>query len=642
MVAADASGAVPFTINFSNTAGTAGTQVSTTTNSSSVTFDKTAPTVTSITRMTPGTQTINATTVTFQVTFSEGTRGVDVNDFSFFKVSGTVTGTISAVSPASPPNSSIIYNLTVSNISQTGEFRINLKATGTGIVDAADNAITTGFTTGETYIITTAPPITLSGFATINYFTPLNISSHTGQKPQAKTWKFAGKWWAALATEQGTKIFKLVGNNWTDIITLSTANNAKCDVRVVGDVVHLLLFRTSTSYVVSIEYDPATDKYKLWSKRNAKANITFETGTETATMDMDASGRMWIASDGDTDIRVRYSDFPYGTWSAPIVLATGVTIDDICSITTLNDGKIGVFWGNQNTQRFGFRTHANGAIPSTWSADENPASQSALNVGHGFSDDHLQLMLASDGTLYVAMKTSYDTDGYPKIGLLVRRPAGTWDNLYPVTTNLVGTRPMVILNESIGKLKVLYTSLEGGGNILYKEALISDLTNFSQEFTLFNGNYNYLTSTHQTYNPEIAVIVTDQSAVQLTAAGFLGSDAATTSSASITSSPFSKAITLDSTKRSSITSTAEETLFRVYPNPVSTNATVQFSLKETGKYRISLYTTNGVAVSVLSEGWSEADKIGTIGINCSNLKKGVYLIRLKTNNYTTSRKLIIR
>ncbi|WP_147205100.1 T9SS type A sorting domain-containing protein, partial [Segetibacter aerophilus] len=492
-----------------------------------------------------------------------------------------------------------------------------------------------------TYIITTTPPITLSGFATVSYLNPLNISSHTGQKPQAKTWKFAGKWWAALATDQGTKIFKLVGSDWTDIITLSTATNTKCDVRVVGDVVHLLLFRTSTSYVVSVEYDPATDKYKLWSKRNSKASITFETGTETATIDMDASGRMWIASDGDTDIRVRYSDFPYGTWSAPIILATGVTVDDICSITTLNNGKIGLFWSNQNTQRFGFRTHMDGDSPSTWSADENPASQSALSVGHGFSDDHLQLMLASDGTLYVAMKTSYDTDGYPKIGLLVRRPVGTWDNLYPVTTNLVGTRPMVILNESIGKVKVLYTSLEGGGDILYKEALISDLTNFSQQFTLFNGNYNYLTSTHQTYNPEIAVIVTDQSATQLRAAGFLGSDAGTSSSTSITSSPFMKATAIDSANKGAIPNT-EETSFRVYPNPVSTNATVQFSLVEQGKYHISLYTTSGVALSVLSEGWSEAHKTQTITINCSNLNPGMYLLRLKTNNYTTSQKLIVR
>ena len=34
--------------------------------------------------------------------------------------------------------------------------------------------------------------------------------------------------------------------------------------------------------------------------------------------------------------------------------------------------------------------------------------------------------------LYAAVKTSYDTPGYPKIALLIRRPAGTWDDLYSV------------------------------------------------------------------------------------------------------------------------------------------------------------------------------------------------------------------
>ena len=37
------------------------------------------------------------------------------------------------------------------------------------------------------------------------------------------------------------------------------------------------------------------------------------------------------------------------------------------------------------------------------------------------ADDHLNVAVASDGTLYAAVKTSYDTAGYPKIAMLVRR-----------------------------------------------------------------------------------------------------------------------------------------------------------------------------------------------------------------------------
>ena len=93
-----------------------------------------------------------------------------------------------------------------------------------------------------------------------------------------------------------------------------------------------------------------------------------------------------------------------------------------------------MFWSNQSTNLFGFRVHEDGAVATQWSTDERPASQSALNVGGGMADDHMHLAVAADGTLYAAVKTSYDKSGYPKIALLVRRPNGVWDNLYSIST----------------------------------------------------------------------------------------------------------------------------------------------------------------------------------------------------------------
>ena len=118
---------------------------------------------------------------------------------------------------------------------------------------------------------------------------------------------------------------------------------------------------------------------------------------------------MWVAWEGAQNVYVSWSDSPYSTWSSPITIATGVTTDDICAIIAM-PGKIGVLWSNQNTQRFGFRTHVNSETdPSIWTTDEVPASQSALDVGLGMADDHLNMKVGSDGTLYCAVKTSYDT-----------------------------------------------------------------------------------------------------------------------------------------------------------------------------------------------------------------------------------------
>jgi hypothetical protein len=68
----DATGVVPFTINFSDAAGNAGTQVTSTTNSSSITFDKTSPTVT------VDTKTTTDTTPSLSGTLDDSTASVSV------------------------------------------------------------------------------------------------------------------------------------------------------------------------------------------------------------------------------------------------------------------------------------------------------------------------------------------------------------------------------------------------------------------------------------------------------------------------------------------------------------------------------------------------------------------------------------
>ena len=132
---------------------------------------------------------------------------------------------------------------------------------------------------------------------------------------------------------------------------------------------------------------------------------------------------------------MHYSDSPYTAFTGPITLANNINDDDIGVVTALPNDTIGVLWSNQTTRRFGFKVHVDGQLATTWSADEVPAAASALNVGLGMADDHLNVAVASDGTLYAAVKTSYDTAGYPKIAMLIRRPNGTWDPLYEVDQN---------------------------------------------------------------------------------------------------------------------------------------------------------------------------------------------------------------
>lgn len=458
-----------------------------------------------------------------------------------------------------------------------------------------------------------------AGFSSINALAPEPASAQTGEKPQSKPWKYDGKWWAVFPNSGGTYLWRLDGTGWTNVLKLSSRTSSQADCKVAGNITHVFLYQGPSSQMASVEYVPETKTYKLWSKRTSTVGISLDKGVETATIDIDSHGRMWLASAGVNDINMRWSDPPYTNWSSPITIATGVLDDDICAVIAL-PGKIGVLWSNQSTKRFGFKTHTDGADPSVWTADEVPASQSALNVGKGMADDHINMAVASDGTLYAAVKTSYDTKGYPVVALLVRRPTGKWDNLYEVAR--IGTRPIVILNEEQGRLKVIYTSNNSGGNILYKETATSSIS-FGSQLTLLNGTYNNPTSSKDNYNPDVVVLVSNNTHV----VGVLASDGAvitTAPAAPLLASPSNGATDVPvspwlswkaSTGADSYqvqVSLAKDFSSRVFDKSGIAGTSVQVSGLSNGTvYHWRARASNAAGTSAWSSAWSFTTETGT-------------------------------
>ena len=142
-----------------------------------------------------------------------------------------------------------------------------------------------------------------------------SISAATGEKPQAKVWKYAGKYWAVFANNSGTYIWRLTNTTWHSVLKLTSKTNSRADYKVVGSVTHILLYEGSSSEFVSVEYVSSSKSYQLWSRRSSTVNLTLDAGAETATIDIDGKGRMWLAAAGTSQINVRYSDPPYSTWN---------------------------------------------------------------------------------------------------------------------------------------------------------------------------------------------------------------------------------------------------------------------------------------------------------------------------------------
>ncbi|TYL48324.1 DUF4347 domain-containing protein [Marinomonas sp. IMCC 4694] len=121
--------------------------------------DTTGPSVVAINR--DGAALTTADTATFTVSFNEAVTGVDVSDFS---LTAGATGNISSVT-----GSGSTYQVTVNSIEGNGALRLDLKASGTGITDTAGNAISAGFTSGDTLTIdNTAAVVTGSQSVTLD------------------------------------------------------------------------------------------------------------------------------------------------------------------------------------------------------------------------------------------------------------------------------------------------------------------------------------------------------------------------------------------------------------------------------------------------------------------------------------------
>ena len=338
------------------------------------------------------------------------------------------------------------------------------------------------------------------------------VPAATGEKPQSKLWFHDGHWRAVLSATGGAKLWRLEGRNWGEVLHLSDATKATADIATIGNLAHILLYEGPRSQLVSLEYDPAAKKYKPWTQRPSPTAVPLEPASETATIGVDSSGRMWLASDGKAEVHVRWSDPPCTTFSPPLTLASGIKPDDICALTVLPDGGVGVLWSNQRTKRFGFRKHATGAAAEDWAADEVPAGHSAIPWKNGMADDHLNWAVASDGALYAAVKTSYDTEGYPLIGLLVRRPSGQWDKLYEVDEE--GTRPIVFLREKENQVIVVYT--DSRENAIVCKTSNADHIAFGPRRTLIAGakRVNNVTGTKQGIVDEAVVLARDGDVVR--------------------------------------------------------------------------------------------------------------------------------
>lgn len=337
-------------------------------------------------------------------------------------------------------------------------------------------------------------------------------SDDTATTPQSKAWFHGHTWWTVLPSStpsSGSWLYRLEPNNtWTAVLKVSSMKG-RSDVKAVGNLAHVLLV-SSDAQVVTIEYQAALQTYRLWPVNPSPVPVFVG---ESGTLEVDSTGKLWLATDHLNWVDVYYADYPYASFTGPISLTDQTSVSDVNAIVAFPNNTIGVFWGNAVLERWGFRVHVDGTDPAVWLEDELPALAGHENLN--MADDHLNLALAANGTLYAAVKPKSSSSTIPPLYLLVRRPApglpgGVWDStLYPVdpfgTGSVNGRRPQVLLDEDTNTIRVFYQN--SSGTIYFRESDATEI-NFGPAEQLMSSGFEYLTSAKARWAGRLVVLAT--------------------------------------------------------------------------------------------------------------------------------------
>ncbi len=232
-----------------------GTQANLTLNNvgstSGVLVDAVAPTV--ISSAVSSSPASDATTVGFDVTFSEQVNGVDPSDF-VLTTTDSATGTVGGIGTAD----GVTYHINVSYISGTGSLRLDVLADGS-ITDLAGNPMTAPFASGTPWVRGGSTDAALVGLA-----------------PSAGI--------LDPVFDPATADYDVAVDNATDSITLTPmAADANATITVAGQAVAsgsasqaiaLAVGTTTVSVVVTAEDNTTTRTYTVTVTRAASTNAT--------------------------------------------------------------------------------------------------------------------------------------------------------------------------------------------------------------------------------------------------------------------------------------------------------------------------------------------------------------------------------
>jgi hypothetical protein len=321
-------------------------------------------------------------------------------------------------------------------------------------------------------------PVTYEGHS---YST--SVVRPSADKPQSKLWFAGNTWWGLLvsAADSRVHIHELMPNHtWRDTgVVVDNRLNSTGDAlwdEASRTLVVAARHAQTPMKVNKLAFDPAN---RAWSQVSGFP-VTVPTlgGSESATIDKDSVGRLWVTWTRKSRVWVAHSDATHLNWTAgfqPKVPDVVIKADDVSALIAFN-GQIGVLWSDQQSHAFRFAVHRDGDPDDVWRVE------TAMG-GANLADDHINLkQLSGDasGRLFAAIKTSQDDAGPNAmlVGVLVRTPrsdgTGSWSVVPAGTVADDHTRPLLMIDQTNSELYFFATAPVQGGDIFYKKTALTN------------------------------------------------------------------------------------------------------------------------------------------------------------------------
>ncbi|MFC3198184.1 hypothetical protein ACFOET_11235 [Parapedobacter deserti] len=340
------------------------------------------------------------------------------------------------------------------------------------------------------------------GYAQTNSKTVIRVDTEfpTQDKPQSKLWYMHETWWAMLPTTSGPSIWKRLGEEkWAlqdDITKQLKGMPSRADVQVEGTSIYAVVVDDARLSVLEID----AKEQENWALRSAVNLETSSDATiETATIAHSSNGALWVVADnGDRVVLWHRSEDKF--WSEPYVLASGISADDIATVTATSQ-EVHAIWSNQNLGFFETRTHVIGDHVKQWSAPK------VLGKEKQIADDHINIKTNQRDDVWMVTKNSHDGHG-TNVFELWRKKEGEHEWQYrsfaPLTPEIHPSRPAVILTDYPDIAFVGYTVYSQDRNkgiVQFSTVDVENLSVGAPKIGIYSNEYmiNDLTTAKQQY-----------------------------------------------------------------------------------------------------------------------------------------------